>query len=99
MEEEEPTEENKEKEENKEEKAKKDDTPRATILPEIEIYIHTLVVTTLMRNKMLDEVCLTERLRLGRNSQHRNTICRRPHVALSCCRRHYLLTCVLQTPS
>jgi len=64
VEEEEPTEENKEKEENKEEKAKKDDTPRATILPEIEIYIHTLVVTTLMRNKMLDEAtaCCTELL-------------------------------------
>jgi len=66
--EEEPQEEVKEEEakegEDKAEKPKKDDTPRTAVLPEIEIYVHTLVLTTLMKNKMLGEAtaCCTELL-------------------------------------
>jgi 26S proteasome regulatory subunit N3 len=54
------------KEEGKEDDAtsKKDDTPRTTISAEIQIYVHTLVLTTLMRHKMLDQatICCTELL-------------------------------------
>jgi hypothetical protein len=48
------------KEEGKEDDAtsKKDDTPRTTISAEIQIYVHTLVLTTLMRHNMLDQVRL-----------------------------------------
>lgn len=38
--------------------AKKDDKPRTEISSEIQIYVHTLIVTTLIRNKMLDQVGL-----------------------------------------